>query len=85
MCRVDSCTKNSILRETKYFQTLKKRTRNILIIAGRDASILAPRKANITLPMGTQITIENALLYPDSTCTLLTYRDSLEWVTCHNS
>jgi hypothetical protein len=25
--------------------------------------------------MGTQVTIENALLYPDSTCTLLSYRD----------
>jgi hypothetical protein len=27
------------------------------------------------LPMGTQVTIENALLYPDSTRTLLSYRD----------
>jgi hypothetical protein len=25
--------------------------------------------------MGTQVTIENALLYPDSTRTLLSYRD----------
>jgi hypothetical protein len=25
--------------------------------------------------MGTQVTIENALLYHDSTCTLLSYRD----------
>jgi hypothetical protein len=25
--------------------------------------------------MGTQVTIENALLYPNSTCTLLSYRD----------
>jgi hypothetical protein len=25
--------------------------------------------------MGTQITIDNALLYPYSTCTLLSYRD----------
>jgi hypothetical protein len=24
--------------------------------------------------MGTQVTIENELLYPDSTCTLLSYR-----------
>jgi hypothetical protein len=27
------------------------------------------------LPMGTQVKIENALLYPDSTRTLLSYRD----------
>jgi hypothetical protein len=25
--------------------------------------------------MGKQVTIKNALLYPDSTCTLLSYRD----------
>jgi hypothetical protein len=25
--------------------------------------------------MGTQVTIENVILYPDSTCTLLSYRD----------
>jgi hypothetical protein len=28
--------------------------------------------------MGTQVTIENALLYPDSTRTLLSYRDILK-------
>jgi hypothetical protein len=31
--------------------------------------------ATITLPMGTQIVIEDALLYPDSTRTLLSFRD----------
>jgi hypothetical protein len=61
--------------KTKYFQTLTKKMENILIIAGHDASIVGSKKATITLPMGTPITIENALLYPDSTCTLLSYRD----------
>ena len=75
MCLMDSCTTNSILRETKYFQTLTKRTGNILTIAGRDAMIVGSGKATITLFMGTQITIENALLYPDSTRTLISYRD----------
>ena len=37
LCLVDSCTTNSILREIKYFQTLKKREENIMTIAGRDA------------------------------------------------
>jgi hypothetical protein len=32
-------------------------------------------RATIILPMGTQIVIEDALLYPDSTRTLLSYRD----------
>jgi hypothetical protein len=71
MCLMDSHTINSILRETKYFQTLTKRMGNILTIVGCDASIVGYGKATITLPMGTQITIKNALLYPDSTCTLL--------------
>jgi hypothetical protein len=40
MCLVDSCTINSILRETKYFQTLNRRSENALTIAGRDATII---------------------------------------------
>ena len=75
LCLVDSCTTNSILREMKYFQTLKKREGNIMTIAGRDALIVGSGRATITLPMGTQITIEDGLLYPDSTRTLLSFRD----------
>lgn len=75
LCLVDSGATNSILREIKYFQTLKKREGNILTIAGRDAMIVGSGRATIILPMGTQIVIEDALLYPDSTRTLLSYRD----------
>jgi peptide/histidine transporter 3/4 len=75
LCLVDSCTTNSILREMKYFQTLKKREGNIMTIAGRDALIVGSGRATITLPMGTQITMEDALLYPDSTRILLSFRD----------
>ncbi|KAJ1288179.1 hypothetical protein BS78_02G070800 [Paspalum vaginatum] len=75
LCLVDSCTTNSILTEIKYFQTLKKSEGNILTIAGRNALIVGSGRAIVNLPMGTQIVIENALLYPDSTRTLLSYRD----------
>ena len=75
LCLVDSCTTNSILREIKYFQTLTKKEGNIMTIAGRDALIVGSGQATITLPMGTQITIEDALLYLDSTRTLLSYGD----------
>jgi hypothetical protein len=75
MCLVDSYITNTVLRETKYFQTLTKRMGNILTIAGRDARIIGTRNATIILSMGTQVTIENVLLYPDSTRTLLNYRD----------
>jgi hypothetical protein len=43
LCLVDSCTTNSIFREMKYFQTLKKREENIMTIAGRDALIVGSR------------------------------------------
>jgi hypothetical protein len=74
-CLVDSCTINSILREIKYFQILTQRSGNVLTIAGRDATIVASGRATITFPNDTQVTIENALLYPDSTYTLISFRD----------
>jgi hypothetical protein len=52
ICLVDSCTMNTILRETKYFHTLAKREENILTIAGRDAMIVGVGRATITLPIG---------------------------------
>ena len=83
ICLVDSCTTNTILREIKYFQTLTKREGNVLTIAGRDAMIVGSGRATIILPMGTQIVIEEALLYSDSTRTLLSYRDiRKKWVSC---
>jgi hypothetical protein len=48
---------------------------NILTITGCDICIVGSGKATIILSMGTQVTIENALLYPDPTHTLLSYRD----------
>ena len=83
ICLVDSCTTNTILRKIKYFQTLTKREGNFLTIAGRDAMIVGSGRATIILPMGTQIVIEEALLYSDSTRTLLSYRDiRKKWVSC---
>jgi hypothetical protein len=75
MCLVDSCTTNSILRETKYFQTLTPRSKNVLTTAGRDATIVGSGRATIMVSNGTQVTIEDALLYPDSTRTLISFRD----------
>jgi hypothetical protein len=53
MCLVDSCTTNSILRKTKYFQTLTKRTGKILTIIGGDDQIVGSERATITLALGT--------------------------------
>ena len=46
-----------------------------MTIASQDVLIVGSGRATITLPMGTQITMEDALLYSDSTRTLLSYRD----------
>jgi hypothetical protein len=46
-----------------------------LIIAGRDATIVGSDRATIIFPNGTQVTIENILLYPDSTHTIISFRD----------
>jgi hypothetical protein len=75
MCLVDSYTTNSILREEKYFLTLTRRSGNILIIAGRDVMIIVSGRATITFSNGTQVTTEDALLYSDSTHTLISFRD----------
>jgi hypothetical protein len=42
---------------------------------GCNTNIVGSGRATIVLPMGMQVTIENALLYPDSTRILLCYRD----------
>jgi hypothetical protein len=75
MYLVNSCTTNSILRETKYFQTLTRSFKNVLTIARRDATIVGSGRATITFPNDTQIMIEDALLYPNSTRTLISFRD----------
>ena len=49
LCIVESGTTNSILRETKYFQTLTKKKGNVLTIAGRDATIVGTSRATIIL------------------------------------
>jgi hypothetical protein len=75
LCLVDSCTTNFILREAKYFQTLTRRSKNVLTIIGRDVMIVGFERATITFPNNTQVTIEEVLLYPDSTHTLISFRD----------
>jgi hypothetical protein len=74
-CLIDSAATNSILRETKYFQTLLKRTENITTIVGNNGRIVGSGRAIVVLPNGTRIFIEEAFLYPGATRTLLTFKD----------
>jgi hypothetical protein len=75
LCLVDSGTTNTILRDTRYFQTLTKKSGNIMTIAGSNAHIVGTGSATLVLPMGTQIFVKDALLYPDSKRTLLSFKD----------
>ena len=45
-----------------------------MTIAGRDASIIGSGRGTIVLPMGTIFVIEDALLYPESTRTLVSFK-----------
>nr|AAT85780.1 zinc knuckle domain containing protein [Oryza sativa Japonica Group] len=75
ICLVDNATTNTILRETMYFHTLTKKTRNIMTIAGSNAHIVGTGSATLVLPMGTHIFVKDALLDPDSKRTLLSFKD----------
>jgi hypothetical protein len=46
-----------------------------MTIAGSNAHIVGTRSATLVLPMGTQIFVKDALLYPDSKRTLLSFKD----------
>jgi peptide/histidine transporter 3/4 len=74
-CLVDSCTTNTILRETRYFESIKKTPRSIMTIAGGKSKIVGSGRATIILPVRTTLLIEEALLYPESTRTLLSFKD----------
>jgi hypothetical protein len=75
MCLADSGASNTILREVKYFQTLKKSKGSVMTIGGRDTIIVGSGQATFTLPNVMKLVIQEALLYPDSTRTLLSFKD----------
>jgi len=63
------------LRNTKYFQTLQKRTENVLTIAGSNGRIVGSGRAVVVLPNDTRIFIDEAFLYPGAERNLLTFKD----------
>lgn len=54
---------------------MKKMNGDILTIARSDTVIIGTGRAIFTLPCDTQVTIEDALLYPDSSRTLISFKD----------
>src|SRR3954467_4721001 len=74
-CLANSGTTNTILRKTKYFESITKHPGNIMRIAGCGQNIVGSGRATIILLNGTTLFINEALLYPESTRTLLSFRD----------
>jgi hypothetical protein len=64
-CLVDSAATNTILRETKYFQTLQKKTKNITTIVGRNGHIVGSGTAVVILSNNTSIFIEETFFTPE--------------------
>ena len=75
ICLVDSGASNTILREVKYLRSLKKSKGSVMTIGGHDTVIVGSGQATCTLPNGTKLEIQEALLYPDSTRTLFSFKD----------
>ena len=57
ICLVDSGSTNTILREVKYFQTLKKSKGTVMTIGGRDTVIVGSGQVTFTLPNGIKLDI----------------------------
>ncbi|XP_019159318.1 PREDICTED: uncharacterized protein LOC109156009 [Ipomoea nil] len=75
LCLVDSATTHTILTDMGFFRTLNKSSSNITTISNDQVQIVGSGRASIILPKGTKLLIENALLYPQSKQTLLSFKD----------
>ena len=73
-CLADSGSTNTILRDDKYFESIKKSPGSVITIAGSGPKIVGSGRATIVLPMGTTLVIDDALLCPEATRTLLSFK-----------
>ena len=73
-CLADNGSTNTILRDDKYFESIKKSSGSIMTIADYGPKIVGSRRATIVLPMGTTLVINDALLCPEATRTLLSFK-----------
>ena len=75
LCLVDSATTHTILKDRKFFHTLTEKRVSVTTIANGNVLIVDSGRASLILPMGTKLIIDDALLYPQSTRTLLSFKD----------
>ena len=66
LCLVDSATTHTILKDRKLFHTLTEKRESVTTIANDNVLIVGFGRASL---------IDDALLYPQSTRTLLSFKD----------
>ena len=74
-CLVDSSTTHTILKDKKYFQSLKLCKANVNTISGSLNLIEGSGRAIIMLPKGTKLCIDDALYSSKSNRNLLRFKD----------
>ena len=74
LCLVDSTT-HTILKDRKFFHTLIEKRESVTTMANDNVLIVGFGRALLILPMGTELVINDALLYPQSTGTLLSFKE----------
>ena len=72
---VDSATTHIILRDRKLFHTLTKKRGSVTTIANDNVLIVGSIRSLIIFHMGTKLIIDDSLIYPQSTRTLLNFKD----------
>ena len=75
LCLVESATTHTILKDRKFFHTLIEKRGSVTTITIGNVLIVGFGRASLILPMGTKLIIDDALLYPQSTRTLLSFKD----------
>ena len=76
ICLVDSATTHAILKDRKFFHTLIEKKESVTTIANdNNVLIVDSGRGSLIPPMGTKLIIDDALLYPQSTLTLLIFKD----------
>ena len=75
LCLVDSATTHTILEDRKSFHTLTEKRGSVTTIANDNVLIVGFGMASLILPLGIELIINDALLYSQSTCTLLSFKD----------
>ena len=74
-CLANNVTTHTILKDKKYFQSLKLCKANVNTISGSSNLIESSRRAIIMLPKGTKLCIDDALCSSKSSRNLLSFKD----------